>query len=249
MPLLTKSRPGHRSFFTWKFLIFLTGFGIVMFFGFRSFMRIKPEDVQEYRQLIENSDLGQAKNKSSPYTAKQQRDDIQKDISFMQGGERLQLRLIAVESQLVLDQHDGETALLEQMRDVHCYMQEELYFVLPDGREALRQSDGQLLIRHADPKNPSSWLPQKVPNLKPMQVIRYLQADEATYYYKTDEFVAQQVALSRFAVPGHQLVELHEGKPLMNGVAEKVEFSLAGKDLNFKAYQLKATFFNAGKIK
>ena len=48
-----------------------------------------------------------------------------------------------------------------------------------------------------------------------------------------------------FLVPGHQLKDFNDNKKLlMSGNADAVEFSLLGKDMNFKAYKLKAKFYN-----
>lgn len=77
-----------------------------------------------------------------------------------------------------------------------------------------------------------------------MQFVRLMQAETASYFYKSDLFFAEQVSLSRYSVAGHQLpVSLKNEQPLMKGRAAKVQFSLNGKDPNFQASQFKASLF------
>lgn len=202
--------------------------------------RVSPTEVAAYHKLTTKD----GKTQTTPYSSKQQRLKVQKDVLFAQGQDRLQLRLNAEDSQLVLD-HDKDTEIIEHMNGVTCMMQEQVYWVLPDGREATLQSNGKLLIRNADPEEEISWLPKEAKGLKPMQVIRYLEADTASNHYKKDLFVAENVRISSYAVPGHHLVDkIDTKKPLMKGTAQAVEFSLSGRDLNFKAHQLKATLFS-----
>lgn len=169
------------------------------------------EDVKEYEKLMQNSDPNKANKESPVYTAKQQRQGSNKEILYSKGDSRLKLRICSRHAELVLDHREEKTEIIENMHGVVCSMQEELYYALPNSKE-------------------------------PMQVIRYLEADEAIYRYKTDTFTAERVRISRYVVPGHELVENFEGvKPLMSGIAKKIEFSLSGEDLNFTAHGLKAT--------
>lgn len=205
-------------------------------------------DIQAYQKLKEAANPKAMELQDAAYTAKQLRSKLLKEVLFTQGNDRLKLRLTGHDSSLIFDHFEGQTAIVERINDVKCWMQEELYFLLPDGREAVRQSNGKLLIRHADPKQEASWVQGDLKGMKPMQIIRYMEADAADYYYKTDKFVAEQVKLSRHIVPGHELITSVEGyKQIMKGVAQSIEFSLAGKDLNFKAIQLKAAFYGNGR--
>lgn len=236
------------SIFNFKIIIILLlGFGLAAFLSMRM-LSITSEDVQQYRKLM--MDTSSAESKNNAYTSQQKRYRVQKEIYFPKGMDRLHLCVKAAEAQLVLDHQESETAIIEHMKNVKCLMQEEVYYLLEDGREAVLQENGKLLIRHADPKEEASWLDSASSGLKPMQIIRYMQADTAAYYYKTDLFLADKVEMSRYIVPGHQLVDSVKGlNPVMHGIAQRIEFSLAGKDLNFKAHQFKATFFNSGKLR
>lgn len=166
----------------------------------------------------------------------------------MQGPDRLRLCILADDAQMVVDHLNEESQVIEHMQGVTCYMQEELYYLLPDGREASLQVNGKLLIKKADPQQASSWLAVSK-EMKPMQLIRVMEADHASYYYKTDQFVADKVKIARYAISGHDLPKtLKKEKILMKGNAAKVQFFLNGKDLNFQATQLKASIFGNGKM-
>lgn len=68
------------------------------------------------------------------------------------------------------------------------------------------------------------------PDLKPMQHLRCIEADHATYHYKNDHIMAEDVTISRYSVPGHTLVTSFDGlKPEMRGKAKNVEYALKGK--------------------
>lgn len=212
---------------------------------------VSESDAKEYGKLMADAESSHSSAHGTPYTARQEREGIQKDLFFQKGNDRLQIRLTAEQAQLVLDHQDMHTYVVEHMQHVKCYMQEEIYYILADGREALPQPNGQLLLRSADEKDPASWLSIDTPGLKPMEVIRYIEADEAQYHYKDDRFAARSVKITRYSIPGHQLKEMNDqAKPLMKGTADRVEFSLKAKDkdLNFKAHHLKAAFFDTGKM-
>lgn len=204
------------------------------------------QDALTYQKLVESQDPNHLEKTAHPYKAKQERELLQKDILFSQKNERLQIRLLSERGELVLDHHDDKTELIEHMNDVKCYMQEEIFYILPDGREALLQEDGRLLVKHADPQEPGSWSSPEGVGVKPMQMIRYMEAATATYYYENNLFTAENVIISRYLVSGHWLSEFDpSSKPMMSGIAESVQFNLSGKGFNFKAHQLKAKFYQS----
>lgn len=206
---------------------------------------ISTKDKQVYRKLVESSNPVNSNIKASPYTAKQQRKGVQKDILLTQGAERLQVHLTSTNSILVLDRQEGKMEIIEKMQNVKCTMQEELYYLLPDGREVIRQPNGKLALRDSKPSD-ITWIESDVSELKPMQHVRYIEADHATYYYKNDHVIADDVKIFRYTLPTHNLITLFDRmEPTMTGTAKNVEFSLNGKDLQFTAHQLKAVFYGA----
>lgn len=233
----------HR-FFQRLVVVNLIALGAVLLFCVFSIISPSAKQEEAYRQLMSRAENSRKESKTTPYNAKQERTGILKQVFFMEGANRQQLKLFATEAQLVFDHRSNEqTEIVENMKNVKCLMQEELFYQLPDGREAVAQLDGRLLIKHEDPKDPESWLAKDTPGLKPMQIVRYMEADKASYFYSNDKFVANQVNLSRHVLPGHQMVATIDKKmkPMMSGVAESVEFSMSGQ-LNFKATNMKASF-------
>lgn len=223
----------------------LFGFIILFYFLFSFF---KESDIERYRMLVESASTAKKDFLSLPYSAKQHRTNTQKDIFFNENNERLRMKLSCDDSVLVLDHHGETTEIIEHMKNVKCYMQEELYYLLPDGREAKRQPNGRFLIKREDPAKESSWISENTHGIKPMQIIRYFESDTGAFYYKTDRFVADNVKVTRFSTPGHILEDLSSNKKLlMSGNADSVEFSLLGKELNFKAYRLKAKLYTLEK--
>jgi hypothetical protein len=221
---------------------FLLGIFLVVYVG--TLAKISPQDIQNYRDLVENVSL--KKGSVAPQSTEQKRTRIQKEIVFTQASNRLLLRLKSDEAELILQNENQKAEIIEKMHGVTCLMQEELYYLLSDGREATLQENGKLLVRSVEPKEKPSWiaLESVQKELVPMQIVRYLEAKDATYYYHADRLVAENVKICRFAVPGHQLIDsIANLKPMMQGTAATVEFSLEGKELNFKAHQLKAHFF------
>lgn len=243
--------PSHIArfpLFNLKVLFFLLVISLLCFFLYRDFVLIKSQDEEEYRKILVN--IEKPAPAFNPYVIKQQREGVAKDFFFVEKSkpERYQLRLLYSHSDIVLDRQEEQTEIVEKMKNVRSIMQEELYFVLPDGSEAFKQTNGKFMLRHNNGTHEivdeSKLDTEKVP----MQIIRYLVADNATYHYKTNLFTANQVSLSRYKIPSHQLVDSIDGfTPLMVGLAEKVEFSLGGQSLNFKAYKFKATFFGEFK--
>lgn len=224
---------------------------ILLFLGgliaFGLFFSFDSQDAEEYWQLMNNADASRSDTSSNPYIATQEHRKVNKDILFSDKGQRLHMSLYSADSELVLDHYGDTTEVIENMYELKCYMQEELYYVLPDGREVLYQPDGQLRLRHDKTTSPTPITASKV-ELTPRQIIRFMEADTAAYAYKADQFIAENVHISHFSAPGHTLVKSVVGlKPLMSGIAQTVEFSLAGNDLNFKAYKLKATLHAIGR--
>lgn len=194
---------------------------------------------QEYDELLRLSGKGQ---EVTSYTSKQKRDDVQKDMwTHMEEG-RLHTRLNCESSEISYIQHGAEGEIIESMQGITCFMQEKIYSALPDGREAYLQPNGKWLIKNADPHLDSSWVSENQ-QLKPMQVIRFFQADKGTYYYHRNFLEAEKVNISRYAIPGNELPASLKGfKPVLTGTAKGAQLSF-GKEIQFTAQQFKATLF------
>lgn len=79
---------------------------------------------------------------------------------------------------------------------------------------------------------------------QPMQELRYLVAEAASYDYHTNRFVAKEATLTRFRASGHEMVDSTDGlEPLITGTARAAEFTLADGGIDFKAHHLKAKIY------
>lgn len=240
--IANQSQPRSAIFFSFKSI---AAIGLFLCLGAASLWhmsRLDSKSMEEYSRLMSVFDPS-ADPEPISYQAKQNKSHLQKDIILIKNGEPLHLRLRARDSQLVYDQQPDGVQMIEKMHGVNCVMQEELYYILPDGREVVRHEKGIWKMRHTEASDPSSFVSLENMDLKPMQVIRYLEAEDAAYYYKDDLCIANEVSFSRYAHPGHDLVEnFDSGKLLMDGIADKIEFSLSAH-LTFKVYGMRASFF------
>ena len=206
---------------------------------------VNEEAVQAYDQLMQLTHAPQKDRES--YQATQARQNVIKTILLADGQERLHLQIKAKTAQLLVDKQEGHIDWLERMQNVDCIIQEELFYILADGKEATRRENGNLTLRGADQNNPSSWIHEEGTNLIPMQIIRWVQAEKAFYSYFTNRLTAEKVNFFRYRLPGHLLIfPSSKDQALVAGTANSASFSLA-KEINFQADQMKASFFSAGK--
>jgi hypothetical protein len=219
------------------FVFVLTAFGIWYI------SRLDAKGAEEYQQMMSIFDSS-ANAKPSSYQASQNKIHLQKDILLMSGKQPLQLRLCADNSELVFEKQEDRDEIYEKLHGVNCVMQEELYYLLPDGREVVILDEGELKVRHASSDDPNAKIPLNTPGLVPRQIVRYLEAEKAIYHYKNDSLVADEVLFSRYTAFGHRIDEIKKEKMLMEGIADKIKFSLSSH-LNFKVYGMKASFFKS----
>jgi hypothetical protein len=84
--------------------------------------------------------------------------------------------------------------------------------------------------------------------LKPMQRIRYLEAERACYNYNSHLFIAEDVKLWKYQLEGHTPPDkIAHINPLMHAIAHSIEFTLQGDKLDFIAHQMKATINSGDK--
>lgn len=182
--------------------------------------------------------------------SKQHRTGLQKNVFFNNDGQRLEFRLKSSHSEIALEKMDRHIEIVEHLQDVTCWLQESVYFVLPDSRQAFLKEDGRLLISGENPQEAASWVSKNDPYLVKEQRVLLLKAENATYHHKGEKFVANRVRVLRYVAPNHDLDEVFLNSPLIaDGVASHVEFSLAGKGLDFKADHFKARFSTKHEIK
>jgi len=217
-------------------LIVLSGICIFCFYHFLSFT---DDDVVQYTALMAESHP--SKKSTDPYTAKQERKHLHKHIWTNDKQQNLQLCIHSEDAELVLDRHDDSTQIIEHMQNVHCYMQEELVYVLPDGTEAIKDADGTLKL-----KDSGLLASENANEAKPMQHVRYFEANSASYYYETDKVIANNVKISRVIMPGHEIKDDLDRTPILSGIADTVEFFMSGQDPQFKANNVTVIFHHPG---
>ncbi|MBB65680.1 MAG: hypothetical protein CMO81_11525 [Waddliaceae bacterium] len=206
--------------------------------------RTSDADYKLYEKLTVSSNPEKAISDET-IVSHQSRQAPEKNIWFSKQHQRLHFRLYAENSELVYSRNYDLTEVVEKLENVHCYMQEELFYVNEEGKDFIIQPNGRLLQRNSSPDQEKVWLDIDHPGLRAMQRIRFLQADQAFYYYKTNRFIAESVHLQRYLLEGHNLTEaLDRSQMVMDGKAEQVEFTLEDKDVNFRAKRLNATFFS-----
>jgi len=235
-----KDKIGTKLLFPWITCLSISILVVMTSWLFLNLFSPHESHQIEYRNLMAATDPTQNENKLQPYTATQQHRQTRKDFFFIQKGQRLQMQLISGDSELILDHHDEATEIVEKMRDVVCVMQEELYYLLSDGREFLLNKDGKIESRNGKEKNLADVSQGDISKAIPMQLFRYLEADQALYYYQTERFEAKQAQISKYIAPGHQLINSVNGlDPLMTGMAASVAFKADAGLPEFTAVKFK----------
>jgi hypothetical protein len=223
----------------------LTGFTLAILYFL---LTVTPEDEARYQELIRSSTPSANQSQLSVEIAKQKREDIEKNIWFSQKMNRLHLRLRSERSTIQFIHTGKKKEIFEDLEEVACYMQESLYYLTPDGKKAALEDSGKVLVKGADKALHESWYEPTDGRLIPMQIIRHFEADRGLHNYTDDLFTAENVTITRFTSPGHVLSdEPEQNAILMKGLARSIDFSLGGAEVNFRAYKLKATFFNEGE--
>jgi hypothetical protein len=194
-------------------------------------LREKREDHAIYAELISSSEPALVEEDAAHYT----RFHVCKEI-WSQENPSLYCSIASHQSDLFFLKREKEFIALEKLQKVECVMQEELYYLLPGGEEAIF-SNGQIKLR----KEPERPLNYKKEELIPMQIVRRIVADQASYNYNSHLFSAEKVLLWKYRLPGHAPVYSFEAhSPLIEAAAQNIEFVIQGGRLDFKAQEMKA---------
>lgn len=188
------------------FRIYLSLFSLAVVVGVSLLIfPCREKDYTAYEALVQSSNPLQ--NAPLLSYSQQKRGDVCKRVWY-QDDTPLHIRIESPESELFFFQQDNKVEVIEQLGNVVCIMQEELYY--DAGR--------------------------------PMQKVRYMEAERACYHYNSHLFVAEAVKLWKYQLPGHIPPEsISDESPLMSATAHSVEFSLKGEKLDFIAHQMRAT--------
>lgn len=208
-------------------------------------VHIPKEDYALYEEILKSSNPQSMAKEESEQIGHQDRELIEKQLWFTRNRIRLNITLQAEQSRLTYSLEDVGVDLVEEMQQVRGWMQEELFYRLPDGREAIPQEDGALLLRNADPTLTSSWIPRDTPGLEPWQQVREFEAEHATYLYWKKELVAKEASVRQYYSPGHQIrPTAAPPELLMTGVARRFTFTLVDREPKFHAETLSASIYS-----
>lgn len=197
---------------------------------------VEERDLGAYQRLVERSRQGPVQLTDS---SRQGRERVVKDLWLANGPDSLQTRLSSERSQLLLSYGEHPSAI-EHMEEVTGFTQEGLFYRLSDGRRARQVKRGLYRIEG----EPDKVLHPLGERWTAMQEVRYLRAKRATYDYQTGQFTAEEASIVRFEREGHQLVESLDGvEAIITGTAHRVEFTLGGKEVDFRAYHVRAKIF------
>lgn len=222
--------------FSWRFSLIswiaVALFPLLLFGVFHFFLKYRPQDFTTYEQLIRDSNPHVVHASDSAFTTTQEHHQMHKEIRYFRERNPLLARIHSTDAQLMLEHKDHDIEVSERMHEIVAFMQEELFYVLPDGREIKQLADTSWIDRNS--KLPLDCLPELT---QPMQLVRYIKARNGTYYYQQDYFTGDQVEIMQFIAPGHALIDsIAELQPVMKGKAQTVEFALIDNDLRFSAY-------------
>lgn len=199
------------------------------------------DDKNSYEKLVNGENEN---NPIETHVSKQRRSGLQKNMYFNDNYQRLEFKVNSGSSELALERKGRHLEVVEHLHDVVCWLQESVSFVLPDGRHAFPYEEGRLLIENKTAEEPASWIPADTPGILKEQIVLKLTAENAVYHYNGGLFEANNVNLWRYKTSESSFEEAPPASHLMTeGAASKVEFSLGGKGVNFKADNFKAKFF------
>lgn len=150
--------------------------------------------------------------------AKQVRKEVKKTIFLSEvNNVRREMELRGDVAELEIFQKKSDARLLESFTNATGFIQEELFYTLPDGSEVVRAADGKLLVRN-DPARVF-----READLTPKQRVRYFEADVAIYDYHTETLIAYNVRFKTYLLNGHELVKnLANVQPETKGTARSM---------------------------
>lgn len=211
--------PRQRGSVGKKILSFILAFSFVaLFLGFFTY-ESREESVIAFEHLVKASrSRSPETDPKDEYVSTQRREGVRKELYYNDEAQRrLQIKIHGKSSNLVFRRHDDRSQIVEMLKGVKFYMQEALFYRTPDGREV------------------SENLSLEYGPLVPMQTIRYVEADEASYNFHIENLEAVNAMVSRYCTVGHSLPEeLDEEDLLMRGYADSISLECHGGLLDLK---------------
>lgn len=220
-------------------LFFLSVAAILSLSIFLLIFSTDKDDATDAYQVLEEGSCEVKKNKIAMTNyCEQRREGVTKEI-FLRDETTSHVRIISASSEIFFFYEKHAVEVEELLKNVLCTMQEELFYLLPDGREVIRNEAEIFVLRKA--KHTPITVDQK--ELQPMQYVRFFKAEKARYNYNSGLFIADNVELWKYRLEGHELPSnLKNFNPIMQGTATSAQFVLKNSRFDFQAENLKASF-------
>jgi hypothetical protein len=224
-----------KSFvYKWPFFFWL---GVLVSFGgfiaYKSY-RVSPSNEEELQQLVESSPkkIRREQKKELRELTQQTRWGVTKEIFVADGPLYRVVNLQAARSEIHVAAKRPHMRVVEHFYDAKVYVQQELFYVTPDGTEVVYDAAGKLIARSKKPKeiDPSKLMPK--------QRFRYFIAKQAMFDFHTDQLFAEDVQFWAYTADGHERLEDFSAlQPDAKGTASKMTLQV-GKN-EFSAENLK----------
>lgn len=208
---------------------------------------ITKNSLQEYETLLKES-TPQDSNPDRQF--QQERGKTCKDYWYKKNKERLNAKIFSEKSELTVSFKGKTTEIIEDMQAITCIIQEECYYLLPDGSEAVVDKNGTIIKKNtADGDKPLKF--KKGSSLiEPIQKIRLIKSPKGSYNYNTKVFSAEDANFSIFTSTGHDINSIiFPEKPSLSGIAKTMSFYFEEKEPIFKAKHIKAQFHSDDNLK
>lgn len=190
---------------------------LVLCFGFTLFQmfHISPKNRKKYKKML----LSMQPVSENKYGSTK-RNTVKKDLWVDKEQGIFHYLLISGDSILHLNQNkQAKTHAEEEMNDITCYLQQKKYYVDAQGKEVERDGEAR-------------------------QQVCILKIASGRYNYLQNNFLGDQVLISIYEFPGHELSpSLQGGRQLLDGICDNIKFSFEAKNPNLRTHNLKANIF------
>lgn len=180
--------------------------------------QVKEETLKYYQALLEMTNPQPVDDQNPKST--QESTLLQKEIWIGSGSERKQILLNSTDAQLELHPKKDSIEVIEHLKNVVIYLQEDLYFVDKEGKKVDKQGQATQTV----------------------QQILCIKSKLADYHWNTYTIITKDADIERFQTSGTQIPKdsVSVDQSIMHGNAESVVLSFAKQNISFKAYRFKA---------
>ena len=150
---------------------------------------------------------------------------------------------VELRSRRALEKHPARQTREGVQKDIWAVDgNERLHFRLTSGYSelALRQKKDKVEAVE-DLQQITGWIQEEVDSAAQIQQVRTIAASDGTYYYPSHRFLANQVHLAFYRLPGTDIPESpFSEKPFLTGVAAEATFAASSKFPTFTAKRIAA---------